>query len=166
VTVPIVGVPLEGGPAFARGLRGIQHCLCVQDSPENPCPCTGPLLWISKDDIVAERPAGRSDHDGRELTLFAVRREARLVVDRPRQVRADAYLRAATRRLRRSANPPRVIKKEDGGGFGLRDAFDFGYWLGTVIDDATGGAVSDAGAEVIEEVVNAATEPWEGFLNQ
>jgi hypothetical protein len=166
-TVPIVGIPLKGEREFARGLRGIRHCLCVQDSPDNPCPCTGPLLWISKEDIVSEGPAGRRDRDARELTRLAVRRDARLVVERPRAVRADRYLRAATMSARRAVNPPRVMMKENGGGgFGLRDAFDFGYWLGTELDEATGGAISDAVAEGIEAGVSAATEPWEGFLNQ
>lgn len=56
--------------------------------------------------------------------------------------------------------------KEDGGGSSVLDAFKAGYEFGQWLDDMTGGAISDAGAEVIEDVVNAATEPWEGFLNQ
>jgi hypothetical protein len=48
----------------------------------------------------------------------------------------------------------------------LKDAFIAGFELGTFLDDASGGAISEVGAEVIEDVVDTATEPWEGFLNQ
>jgi hypothetical protein len=176
MTISIVGLGVRGDRALVRGLRGVQHCLCVQDSPESPCPCSGPLIWVSEEDIVAERPAGRRDREGRELTTFAVRRDARLVVDRPRSISALAYMRIAalSARLashpsRMSSTPPRVIKKEDGDGLlsiSLKDAFLAGYEfaIAPVVEDLAplGAALGD----IAEEVVSAATDPWEGFLNQ
>ena len=173
MTVPIVGIGLGGGREFMPGLRGIQHCLCVQDSPESPCPCNGPLIWVTEEDIVAERPAGRRDREGRDLTMFAVRRDARLVVERPRSISAHTYMRIAALRARlarhpprRSGTPPRVIKKEDGNPVfdaivaGVRDVLE--SFLDDPLVEETGAGL----AEIVEEVVSAATDPWEGFLNQ
>jgi hypothetical protein len=175
MTVPIVGIGLEGGREFRAGLRGIQHCLCVQDSPESPCPCNGPLIWVTEEDIVAERPAGRRDREGLDLTMFAIRRDARLVIERTRSISAYTYTRIAALRSRlaehppgRSGTPPRVIKKEDGPRDEVIDAIVAGvrYVLEPILNDPLVEETGAALADIVEEVVSAATDPWEGFLNQ
>ena len=57
----------------ARRWRPIYPCLCVQDSPDNPCPCPpGPIWWLRTDTILAEGDSGRKDADGNELRYFDV----------------------------------------------------------------------------------------------
>jgi hypothetical protein len=48
-TVSVTGLPVEGHDASKtdRAARfPIGACVCVQDSPDNPCPCNGPLFWL------------------------------------------------------------------------------------------------------------------------
>jgi hypothetical protein len=60
----------------------LRPCLCVQDSPENPCPCnTGTLWWLREDAIVAQGKSERKDHHGKELQFFDVAVESKIMVE-------------------------------------------------------------------------------------
>lgn len=37
--------------AGPRGCIPILWCFCVHDSPDNPCPCTGPIIWFPRSSI-------------------------------------------------------------------------------------------------------------------
>jgi hypothetical protein len=161
-TTRIVGVPLKKGNA-SRSMRWIVHCLCVQDSPDNPCPCDGPILGIPNDALLREKSSGRRDEEGRELTEFLIRRDARLIVESPRAVRADVYAGLMNRRVR-GRKPPSTLAAGPAAGNAWVAWFAAFYAATTYIDGVTGGALSDAGAEVIEEVVDLATEPLDSLV--
>jgi hypothetical protein len=57
-------------------------CLCVQDAPDNPCHCVGPILWIDEKDIFGFAKAGRKCLDGREVFSLRVKMGSRLVEER------------------------------------------------------------------------------------
>lgn len=73
-TFRVVGraVDFDLGDA-ARRWRPVSPCFCVQDSPDNPCPCPKRTFWwLRSDMILAEGDAGRKDSDGNELRYFDV----------------------------------------------------------------------------------------------
>jgi len=78
-TYRVYGQALEfagevAGVAGRRGWRPIRPCLCVQDSPDNPCACnTGTFGWLWENAVVAQGNSGRKDHHGKELQLCARR---------------------------------------------------------------------------------------------
>jgi hypothetical protein len=77
------------GVAAARRWRLIQPCLCVQDSPQNPCPCdTGMFWWLLADAVIGEGNAGRKDHRGQELQFFDVLVDSKIMVESVRPVSA------------------------------------------------------------------------------
>ncbi len=48
-------------------------CLCVQDSPDNPCPCDhSTVWWIMRGDIVKKGRSTKRDHDGNKLYFFDI----------------------------------------------------------------------------------------------
>lgn len=163
LTVRIIGLALEHDDDFAPGLRAIQHCLCVQDTPDNPCQCKGPLLWVPEGAIVSEGPSGRTDEDGRKLKEFAVRRDAQLIVERPTSIRADTFLRLSTlfsgpagSRPLPGRKPPRVVMKGETSDE-LPTVREIGSWLYDVIDEVSGGSLSEWG-ERLEELGDALEE--------
>jgi hypothetical protein len=75
----------------ARRWRPVQPCFCVQDSPDNPCPCPpGGTWWLRSDMILAEGDSGRKDADGNELRYFDVAVESQILVESIRSVGAGA----------------------------------------------------------------------------
>jgi len=95
ITYRVYGTELEfdKGSAARSRWRLVTPCFCVQDSPENPCPCPPRLYWLRGDMIVAEGDAGRKDHDGLELRYFDVPVESTIVVEIMRSVSAGALKR-------------------------------------------------------------------------
>jgi hypothetical protein len=59
----------------------ISLCLCVQDNPQNPCPCRGPLVWISDDRVAAREETGRKSAGGEDIMRFYVERSAPVLVE-------------------------------------------------------------------------------------
>jgi hypothetical protein len=74
--------------------RLIMPCFCVQDSPENPCPCMhggDPFSWWLLDSaVVSEGGSGRKDHDGKELQFFDVLVDSQILVESVQAVSAGA----------------------------------------------------------------------------
>jgi len=57
-------------------------CNCVQDTPENPCPCyNSPIWWIKSEDIVEQGESDKKDHDGNELSYYDVDINAKVLVE-------------------------------------------------------------------------------------
>ena len=42
-------------------------CLCVHDSPENPCPCSGPIIWIPTDKLIG---TGKIESNDKEVKYY------------------------------------------------------------------------------------------------
>ena len=98
----------------ARRWRPVQPCLCVQDSPDNPCPCPpGRTWWLRSDMILAEGDSGRKDADGNELRYFDVFLESRILVESMQSV--------TLKKRGGKISPSRVggIADPQGGGGGL-----------------------------------------------
>lgn len=89
-TLKLTGIPIdfpENSQANkTRGLFPIEvGCICVQDSPENPCPCKDipPIIvWLPKGKILKSYKSDKGNHDGRELTVFEIERDATVFVER------------------------------------------------------------------------------------
>ncbi len=67
-------------------------CLCVQDSPDNPCRCTGPIVWIPRAEIVQSSPSSRCSADGREIEQIIVQRRTELIVDAASRIPVEQFL--------------------------------------------------------------------------
>ncbi len=81
----------KAGARARRRYRLFQPCLCVWDSPQNPCRCDdGMLWWLPADAIIGEDKAGRKDHHGKELQFFDVRIDSKILVETVRPVSAGA----------------------------------------------------------------------------
>lgn len=57
------------GIAGPRGCIPILWCLCVHDSPDSPCPCDGPIIWIPEISIRNRRRAKHREDGVLELDL-------------------------------------------------------------------------------------------------
>lgn len=90
----------------------IQPCLCVQDSPDNPCPCNIDVLWwLEEGAIVAQGKSGRKDHRGKELQFFDVRVESTIMVESIQPVSVSAL-----KRLGRDHTQERLLNLGGGSG--------------------------------------------------
>jgi len=61
-SLTLTGVPLQRTQSRLFDIRGctpILLCLCVHDSPDNPCPCKGPIFWIPNGDILFRQETRR-----------------------------------------------------------------------------------------------------------
>ena len=56
-------------------------CFCVQDSPDNPCRCHGPIIWLPKDKIFKAGKTGRKDTGSNEIFWFRLDQNTKIVVD-------------------------------------------------------------------------------------
>ena len=76
----IIGKLLTGGPG---GFVIVQPCLCVQDSPENPCPCPDIFkILIPKDAVIGEMEnTGRKSSDQQELIRIWISRRQDVMLE-------------------------------------------------------------------------------------
>ena len=58
----------------------ITGCICVQDTPENPCPCTDLIFWLLDPPLEVSRTQRRTDR-GDEILAFELPRDARVNVE-------------------------------------------------------------------------------------
>jgi hypothetical protein len=107
----------------ARRWRPVFPCLCVQDSPDNPCPCPpGPIWWLRTDTILAEGDSGRKDADGNELRYFDVFLGSQFLVESMQSVTLKK--RGGTRRRGKISPSPvggitdGITDAQGGGGLG------------------------------------------------
>lgn len=133
----------------------INGCLCVQDSEENPCPCTELVLWLPTFPKEVVRTGVRNE-EGVELLDFILERDAVVFVDVQVPIQPALLERIARRaRLRRQgvlvdASPPNgryvstgdsvgagaVARAPDKGWLGLAGAA--GWAIGGLLDDLLG----------------------------
>ena len=83
-----------------RTLLPFVGCLCVQDSPENPCPCTDCILWIDKKAILAKEPIHRTSTDGVQLEVISIKKNS--------EIRLESHT------VVNSSDLPRLINRECG----------------------------------------------------
>ena len=154
-----------GGP---RGCIPILWCLCVHDSPDNPCPCNGPIIWFPERSIRGRR---KMKHGGEGLIEIDVEASTKVFLEDTREVGgkesgarlmrlgADGQFEAVAdtlwvqeftsmridrlqRALELIEGHPQLsaIAKKKGGGFWgkIVAAFEAGWAIGTFIDEETG----------------------------
>jgi hypothetical protein len=155
----VKGVPLDTikGTFDIRRMRipfPILGCLCVQDSPENPCRCPNLVLWLPTFPKAVSATGDRNDR-GDEYLDFALDRDAAVFVEMQVPIRLGALERVA-KRARRWKRGDRVVAghatsgtRGDGspgsvaraappdlGWLGL--AAGVGWAVGTLLDDLLG----------------------------
>lgn len=81
----IYGIPIEipedRNQIAGRRFQPILGCLCVQDSPENPCPCSDFIIWLPLDKVIASRETERRSVDSQPLYLFTVASDAEVLIE-------------------------------------------------------------------------------------
>ena len=96
ISTQFYGVPIELGE-FARAMQPHQNlipiwgCVCVQDSPDNPCPCRW-IVWLPKDRILRSGKTQLKSPEGHEIHWFRVANDARVLVERQAAVSVPEYV--------------------------------------------------------------------------
>lgn len=75
-SVTLTGVPIQrtGSTLDLKGCIPILNCFCVHDSPDSPCPCTGPIFWIPEKDILFKQERRRQGLvGGSEQAMMEIR---------------------------------------------------------------------------------------------
>jgi hypothetical protein len=150
-TLKIIGIPIEDYPQSSskKGLFPVQiGCVChnVQDSPENPCYCdTRPpiIVWIPEGQILTNYKSEQRNHDGRELTVFEVQREATIFVEKVIAVNLNSFSKKPIYNGNGNPSGPQnnVFKIPTTGNpevDAVIAAGTAGWAVGTAIDEATG----------------------------
>ena len=85
--VTFTGVTVQRPASGLFGIKGctpILFCLCVHSSPDNPCPCDGPVAWIPDASIIHKQTTRRFAKilgERRALVELQVKPELRIFVD-------------------------------------------------------------------------------------
>jgi hypothetical protein len=85
-------------------------CLCVQDSPDNPCPCNDWLKWIiGRKDILGEpEKTERKNSSGESVFRVRVASDAKVIVEKGQAMPAELAAAMTTSQTARAAMlPPR-----------------------------------------------------------
>src|SRR5437867_695137 len=85
VVTKLYAVPFDSALPVAKRSRSrykpYLYCLCVQDSPDNPCLCDRFIIWLPLDRIFSDEPSGRKDKDGRLVSEIHIARDAQILID-------------------------------------------------------------------------------------
>ncbi|TLF45440.1 hypothetical protein FEI13_18140 [Halomonas urmiana] len=154
-TISITGVVIENK---LKGVVIIIPCLCVQDSPDNPCPCTDlSKILISKNNIVGDIvPIDKKSIDGESLSLVTIDRNATVLVEHTASVNAENAIAVTHKLSLPKPTFPFPFPTSTGPTFPYPDPKDpedpeVMYFLGSVI----GGLVKKYGPTVAAGVVGA-----------
>lgn len=170
--------------AGPRGCIPILWCLCVHDSPDNPCPCNGPIIWCPKRSILRRRKLEPQAEGLVEITVEAATkvfledsREVggkgsgtqllRMATDGRSEPLAETLwlqeftpmridrLQKALELIERHPQLSAIAKKKGKGFWGkIVAAFEAGWEIGTLIDEEVG--LSDTIADWLEDTFG----PW------
>ncbi|CAA9247097.1 MAG: hypothetical protein AVDCRST_MAG93-1577 [uncultured Chloroflexia bacterium] len=84
-TVTVTGATAKApGMVGPRGCIPILWCLCVHDSPDNPCPCNGPIVWLPEWIAQSAGPTGRMGFVNgakQPLASFTIDASSKIYVD-------------------------------------------------------------------------------------
>lgn len=117
----------------------ILGCLCVQDSPDNPCPCTDLIVWIL-DRPVEVSKTGKRTPEGQEILDFTLQRDAEVTIELQVPIRLRELERIAglaQRRRERARTGGAATTSAPSLGW-LSLAASAGYAVGTLLDDLFG----------------------------
>ncbi|HEY6505649.1 MAG TPA: hypothetical protein VIZ28_16855 [Chitinophagaceae bacterium] len=58
------------------------HCICVQDTPENPCPCNEDfIIWIPTKDILDIKKSGKKNQEDKNIYVVRLNVNAEVQVE-------------------------------------------------------------------------------------
>jgi hypothetical protein len=161
--IQLVGRPVQGD---FDGRLIIIGCLCVQDTPENPCPCKDWIWHIPLSGVLNRSEKERCDVDGEPLITVTVDPSTDIVIERAKRLKARNLDRARRAALRAGPNrPPGVayagapLPPGSGAGFFLGLAFAAGWGIGEIINDTTD--IDDDVYDVIETTIDF----WKDFFD-
>lgn len=85
VVFPGVFIEETGAPAASPFInRHLWFCFCVQDTPDNPCPCIWPPFLVSfLEEPVSVRETGQKSREGLPVQEVTVRADARVTIEMP-----------------------------------------------------------------------------------
>lgn len=89
----IYGIPIKNTMFSLNknlNLFPIWGCICVQDTPQNPCPCKQ-IIWLPKDKIFGSGKTKRHNRDGHEIHWFKVKNDAEIIVESHDTMRISQY---------------------------------------------------------------------------
>lgn len=149
----------------------IEWCLCVQDSPENPCPCKGLVLWLPTFPRAVRKTGTRSSDD-EAIYDFELDPDAEVIVELQMSIplrslerlrmaalrRKSAYVIGGSKRDASGDRTPDVLySKKKGGWAGV--AYSIGYAVGTLLDDFLG---SEEGGndKLSDDISDWAADNW------
>jgi hypothetical protein len=101
--VQIEGVPLDATEQRLGREKWlvIGVCLCVQDTPEFPCPCDRLVVWVPDGSVLQTDDTDRRTASGAEIKRYTIQRGAKVVLEAPLRVSVDGL--AALRKLKAGA---------------------------------------------------------------
>lgn len=131
-------------PLNPRGEYVIFGCVCVQDTPENPCPCTfdlrdprlSKIYWVYDKPNKVE-PTGETTLDGLQIYDFEFPVDAKLGIE----VTIPITVKQAIEISSSDETPPSIVKalaSTPNPASALWGAFTLGLAIGKWIDDSTG----------------------------
>lgn len=106
------GTQLFGQYTVLPGWIRIRTCLCVQDSPDNPCPCGSiwvdskgqtvfpPFAWIRTNDIIQIQEDLRKSFDGGSIAKIVVRADTQIICEMQEPMKASDFEQRAASIIR------------------------------------------------------------------
>jgi len=92
-SVTVTGVVAKSAPRFGpKGCIPVLCCFCVQDTPNNPCPCKGPVIWLPEPFVKHGRVTGRMTSafgEGQVLLAFDLPSDTLIFADDTIRCRAE-----------------------------------------------------------------------------
>lgn len=70
-----------------KGCTPILWCFCVQDTPSNPCPCMGPIIWLPEGQTIHIRESRRTGQQDDTLVEVDLPSDARVFLDETREIK-------------------------------------------------------------------------------
>jgi len=115
----------------------IRWCLCVHDSPDNPCPCTDLVVWLIDKKVEVSRTGTRTK-TGEEIIAFTVPKDTDLMIEVCVPMKLKDLFQISRMAGSRN-NGCNSVSKKDVPPFGwVKLAAAAGYMIGGLLDDLLG----------------------------
>jgi hypothetical protein len=150
-TIKVVGIPIQTadkpqGNNLQRHIAIEHGCLCVIDSPDDPCPCRHLppiIIWLPEDGCIHKYKSDTPNHDGRELTVFEMDRSVTIFIEKMQAIDLSKVSNNNTFKMNGIGSKPPIKIPTLANAlipiwWHLVEALEVGYTIGEHIDEATG----------------------------